>query len=163
MNTMKKPTISVILIFVGMTMLLMFIGAGCDDTGDPPCSTMPWGYKEVDLINVYCTYGDISKFQFHFTVVNRNKKDMEISYNWTLNDPKADRPVYQGSGHLSLSGSKKVSVLTNIEKTVEYDPRFYVMHVSVFRYQSQIGHYQEQKSAFDWDYSVTPPVRLDKP
>jgi hypothetical protein len=100
---------------------------------------------------------------------------MVIGYYWSLNDPRADglgyarnsndpgARMYQGQiKNTTLPSSSEASptvVEVNVQETRVYDPRFYVMYISVYRGDTQIGFYREQKSAFDWDYSATPPVR----
>jgi len=132
--------------------------------------------KEVEIVDAFCTYGETSYFYFNFTLQNSKNEDIEISYQWTLNDPAADNPgaqegvndpaarMYEGQGTASLTASGTSQVQIKIEETRDYDPRYYVMYVSVYRDGDLVGYYREQKSTYDWDYSVTPPVyRSQKP
>lgn len=128
--------------------------------------------KEIEVVDAFCTNSEDSHFYFSFTLQNLTEESISISYDWTLNDPLADNPgahegindpvarIYEGRGVGLLAPSEKSEIRIEVEETREYDPRFYVMYVSVYRDNELVGYYRGQKSAYDWDYSVTPPVRI---
>jgi hypothetical protein len=119
---------------------------------------------EVEIVDVFCTYGDSSEFPFRFTLKNLNDEDIEVDYSWILNDSQADEPEYEGQGEILLHASEEKDIEIQVEVQREYDPRFYVMYVYVYRDGNRVGYYRAQKSTYDWDYSVTPPVkRTGKP
>jgi len=148
-----------------MLVVIILFCTGCG-IGINPRETPPVNIynRQVDVLDAFCTYGESSNFPFRFTLKNLNNEDVEVSYIWSLNDPMADEPVYEGQGEILLpaSGEKRIDI--QIEKNGEYDPRFYVIYVYVYRDGDQVGYYRCQKSTYDWDYTVTPPVkRTEKP
>ncbi len=167
---MKK--LPVIIAFV-----IVFVITGCTDNSIKPDDVLMSSpaaefNQEVEIIDAFCEYDEESSyFYFHFTLQNSGDESIEVSYNWTLNDPKADFPgsqeglndplarIYQGQGSVSLAASGTSDFKIKIEETREYDPRFYVMYVSVYREGLLAGYYREQKSTYDWEYGVTPPVK----
>lgn len=151
---------------------VLVVGCTCENTfGSASPYPTPEYDKEVEIIDAFCTYGEPSYFYFNFTLQNSRNEDIEISYTWTLNDPAADNPgalegindpaarMYEGQGVASLSALGTSEVIIKVEEVREYDPRYYVMYVSVYRDGDLVGYYHEQKSTYDWDYSFTPPVR----
>ncbi len=131
---------------------------------------------QVEIIDAFCTYGESAEFPFRFTLKNLEHEDIEVTYYWTLNEPMADNPgfqknindaearMYQGAGGISLTASGTKEIEIQVKPKIEYDPRFFVMYVYVYRDHQQVGFYRAQKSTFDWDYSVIPPVeRVEQP
>ncbi len=158
---MKRLIASLIII----SATIVIIGTGCGISINPRATPPVNIYdRQVDVLDVFCPYGDSSEFPFRFTLKNLNNEDNDVSYTWSLNDPMADKPVYEGQGEILLPASGEKEVDIQIEKNGEYDPRGYVMYVYVYRSDKQVGYYREQKSTYDWDYSVTPPIkRSEKP
>ncbi len=127
--------------------------------------------EKVEIIDAYCTEGTDTSLEFHFSLKNLTDEDITVNYTWSLNDPAADQSgwgvneplarMYQGEGTVTLAAGGTEDIILTIEKTREYDARFFVMHVEVYNGDEWIGHYREQKSTYDWDYSVTPPVRIE--
>ena len=153
---------------VVMMLLLLSAVGGCGGmSGQPvpdaaPCPDPGIGFTAgVEISDVYCTYGDESTFFFRFTLNNLKEEDAEITYNWTLNDPMADQPWYAGSGAAMISSSDVKQIEIEVEKTRLYDSRYYIMYVCTYQDGDQTGYYREQKSTYDWDYSLTPPVRRE--
>ncbi len=95
--------------------------------------------------------------QFVFTLQNDGPSDIAVTYKWHLDDPKANRPVYSGDGSITIPASSSVRVVEVFPPKSEYDCRFLVMNVEVFKDNIKIALYREQKSPYDWDYSVLPP------
>ena len=130
-----------------------------------PCSPPGAGFTaDVEITDAFCEYGDASRFPFRFTLNNLKGEDIDVTYNWTLNDPMADDPEYKGQGStlLPASGAKEIEI--EVDKIRLYDSRFYIMYVCVSHNGVQTGYYREQKSTYGWDYSTTPPVqRVVKP
>ncbi len=165
---MKKLTILI-------AALLFIVGAaGCSSYSIPEDISMSSPTSDnqigVEIINAYCMDTTQSlEFPFRFTLKNLKHEEIEVIYYWSLNDPKADAPgsqknensplarQYQGQGKAQLPASGTRDVEIQIKKTRDYDPRFYVMYVSVYRGNTQVGYYREQKSTYDWDYSTIPP------
>lgn len=158
---MKKLIAGLIIIPAIIATICTGCGIGFNPRATPPVKLYD---RQVDVLNVFCTYGESSGFPFKFTLKNLNNEDTEVSYTWSLNDPMADEPVYEGQDKTLLPASGEKGIAIQIEKDGEYDPRGYVMYVYVYRNDKQIGYYRGQKSTYDWDYSVTPPVkRTEKP
>jgi hypothetical protein len=116
------------------------------------------------VLDAFCTYGESSEFPFKLTLNNLNREDLEFSYTWSLNDPMAYKPVYEGKGEILLADSGEKEVKIKVKEKREYDPRFFVMYVYVYYGDKQVGYYRGQKSTYDWGYTVAPPVkRVEKP
>ena len=177
-----KISRSIELAFMALLLTLGLAGCRYDNIIPDKISMAPptTGFMpEAEISDVYCVENRESKeplLDFKFTIKNLTNEAMDIRYFWTLNDPQADGPgylaninapiarVYQGQirGTLPASGGSSPTHMTvNVKPTREYDPRFYRMYISVYRGDAQIGYYAEQKSPFDWDYSILPPVRLE--
>jgi hypothetical protein len=117
----------------------------------------------VEITDAYCIDTQSSKFPYRFTLKNLKDETIELVYYWSLNEPMADAQYYQGQGKVSLPafGAKEIEVQVKINREYEkYDPRFYVMYVSVYQDDTQIGYYRGQKSTYDYDYSTLPPNLL---
>jgi hypothetical protein len=118
------------------------------------------GLGKVKVIDAYCTYSITSSFQYNFSLQNKSNDDIDAEYSWSLNDPGADAPVYQGTGTVTIKGSDTEDISIAVEKNkYESDPRGYIMYVTIYENDQKIGYYRQQKSIFDWDYSVSPPVK----
>ncbi len=158
---MKKFIPCLVIICVAITLIITGCGIGFNPNKTPPVNIYD---RQVDVLDPFCTYGESSEFPFRFILKNLNNEDTEASYTWTLNDPMADEPVCQGQGEMILPASGEKEIEIQVKQKVEYDPRFYVMYVYVYRDDKQVGYYRGQKSTYDWDYTVTPPVkRAEKP
>jgi hypothetical protein len=72
----------------------------------------------------------------------------------------ADSPVHDGKGSVSLDSLEQKTLNFTFTNPKNYDSRFYVMYIYVFKGGRQIEQYRQQKSAYDWDYSVRPPVQM---
>lgn len=120
--------------------------------------------EESDIVTIRDAYCDLIG-NFHFTIVNLEEENNTIDFKWTLNDPMADKPVHEGNGSISLWGLQEKNLNFSIPSGLkDYDARFYVMHISLYRSGKSIYNYREQKSGYDWDYSVLPPIKFkDKP
>jgi hypothetical protein len=151
---MKKIIIGLLLVLI----LLSGMFGGCS------VSNIAGSGGEVEILDAYCTYGTTSSFDFSFSIKNTGNEDMDVDYTWSLNDPSADEPVYKGNGNITIRASDTEDIVVTIDKICEYDARFYVMYVAAYNNDEQIGSYRKQKSTYDWDYSVIPPVeRSNKP
>jgi hypothetical protein len=75
-----------------------------------------------------------------------------------INDPHARQ--YQGRGIALLPPSGVVEIEVTVKKNREYDSRFYVMYIGIYRDDILVGYYRGQKSTYDWDYSTTPPTPI---
>lgn len=159
------------LLLIAMILLLLSAVGGCGDpgklSGQPasdaaPCLKPGEGFRAgVEIADAYCTYGDESTFFFRFTLNNLKEEDADITYDWTLNDPMADQPWYAGSGSTLISSSGKKEIEIEVEKTRLYDSRYYIMYVCTYQNGEQTGYYRDQKSTYDWNYGVTPPIRRE--
>lgn len=116
----------------------------------------------VRFYDVYCD----NNGHFNFTLVNTYDESLEVVYHWTLDDPRADRPVIEGDGNATLRSNvgtrTTVDLPANFSK--DYDHRFYVMCIYVRWEFDGLGlavDHREQKSPYDWDYSTLPPTRAD--
>jgi len=118
--------------------------AGCN--GKPAIST------DAELEDPYC---DISGY-FNFTVRNNETGEGTFKYNWSLNDPSADSPMHNGTGKVTLGGLREKKISISIPD--EYDCRYYVMHIRVYCGAEEVANFSGQKSPYDWNYSVLPPV-----
>ncbi len=112
-------------------------------------------------VRVRDAYCDPAGF-FNFTLASTSSSPMAVECEWSLNDPKSDSSVMGGEVGATLNASEVR--LLSIPITVEpgngsYDPRFYVMHVTVRQGGAVLARYSEQKSPYDWDYSTLPPKR----
>ncbi|MFW9876274.1 MAG: hypothetical protein ACFFG0_24520, partial [Candidatus Thorarchaeota archaeon] len=115
--------------------------------------------NEPNIATIKDAYCDLNG-KFHFTIVNLEENNNTIDYKWTLNDPMADRPVYEGNGSIDLIGSEEIELNFSIPAGLkEYDARFYVMHITLNQNGESIYKYRKQKSSYDWDYSILPPVK----
>ena len=116
--------------------------------------------SEATIKDAYCDLDG----NFTFTIQNRTNNEILIDYKWTLNDPKADKPVYEGEGFTTLQSHEKKSFTFKIHKGLQdyIDARYFVIYVYLYKDGKHICKYREQKSPFDWDYSVLPPVKLGK-
>jgi hypothetical protein len=123
------------------------------------------GLGKVKVTDAYCTYSITPSFQYNFTLKNKSSDEIDAEYIWSLNDPMADAPVYQGTGTTTIGASDTEEISITVEKNQwESDPRGYIMYVTIYENGEEIGYYRQQKSTYDWDYSVTPPVkRTSKP
>jgi hypothetical protein len=118
------------------------------------------GLGKVKVIDAYCVYSITSSFQYNFSLQNKSVDDIDAEYKWSLNDPMADATIYQGTGSINIKGSDTEDISVTIEKNrLESDPRGYIMYVSIYENNERIGYYRQQKSTYDWDYSVAPPVK----
>lgn len=96
--------------------------------------------------------------QFVFTLQNNGSSGIALTYKWHLDDPKTNKPVYSGEGSVTIPAGSCVKVVETFSPKSGYDCRFFVMNVEVFKDGVKIASYREQKSPYDWDYSVVPPV-----
>jgi hypothetical protein len=126
---------------------------------------------KVEIIDAYCTEGIPDSFEFRFSLKNLTGEDITVNYTWSLNDPAADQSgwgvndpiarMYEGTGTADITASGIKEIIITVENTRGSDAREYVMHVEVYSNSEWTGHYREQKSTLNWDYSVTPPVRIE--
>lgn len=121
------------------------------------------GNMGIEIIDAYCTYSSSCQhqFPFRFTLKNLNAEDIDVSYRWTLNDPEADAPRYQGSGNTSLVANEKKEIEIDVNFEQPYNPCFLVMYVYVYCDDDLAAFYRGQKSTYGWDYSVTPPIKRE--
>jgi hypothetical protein len=118
------------------------------------------GLGKVKVIDAYCVYSITSSFQYNFSLQNKSNNDIDAEYSWSLNDPMADGPRYQGTGSITLKGSDTKDISIPVERIPgDSDPRGCIMYVTIYENGEKIGYYRQQKSTYDWDYSVTPPVK----
>lgn len=97
---------------------------------------------------------------FTFTLENTGGSERYLKYEWKLNDPMADLPLYKGEGSAILKPheSRKFTLETT-NPPHNYDLTGCIMYITVYENGRVINSYREQKSPSDWDYSVLPPVR----
>lgn len=91
--------------------------------------------------------------------MNNRNEAADLSYKWHLDDPKAKLPVYSGTGKIRLDGKTSYDVVEQFIPRNDYDQRFYIMNVEIFKDGSRVASYTKQKSPYDWNYTVLPPVR----
>ena len=115
----------------------------------------------IRLVDAYCD----DNGHFNFTVTSTEDEVSTVEYRWTLNDPKADMPVFQGEGEASVKRDEPVHVSVELENLdgggEDYDSRFFVMYITVLKDGKRVVEYREQKSPYDWDYSTLPPRKTD--
>jgi len=90
-----------------------------------------------------------------FTLQNNGSSDVTVTYKWHLVDPKANRPVYSGKRSTTIPAGSGVRVVGTFSPKSRYNCRFLVME---FKDGIKIALYREQKSPYDWDYNILPPV-----
>jgi hypothetical protein len=132
------------------TMLMALIISGCINYEDSP----------IRIRDAYCD----NNGAFNFSLENLDDDKLDIEYRWTLNDPKADAPVYKGQGNTTLQKDEvkhfSITIEDPEEAPMDYDSRFYIMHITIIKNEETIVKYREQKSPYDWDYSTLPPRKL---
>lgn len=111
--------------------------------------------NQVEIKDAYCLNNT-----FQFTLKNLRSETVSVDYRWTLNDPMADSPVHDGKGSVSLDSREQKTLNFTFTNPKNYDSRFYIMYIYVFKGGRQIEQYSQQKSSYDWDYSVRPPVQM---
>lgn len=94
---------------------------------------------------------------FYFTLINNRYEALDLTYKWHLDDPKAGKPVYRGKGEIKLPARSGFKVMETFIPINDYDQRFFIMNIEVFKGNTTVGSYNEQKSPYDWDYSTPPP------
>ncbi len=165
------------LAIIWVSIVTAVTGCALESPGEIPRSLSPdVKDAQVEIIDAYCTYGESAEFPFRFTLKNLEHEDIEVTYYWTLNEPMADGPgsqksindaearMYEGAGGILLTALGKKEIEIQVKPKIEYDPRFFVMYVYVYRDRQQVGCYRAQKSTYNWDYSVIPPVeRVEQP
>jgi hypothetical protein len=144
----KKLTILIVLLVI-----LSSLNIGCKTFDSMGLA------DKVKVIDAYCVYSITSSFQYNFSLQNKSNDDIDAEYSWSLNDPSADGPRYQGIGAITIKGSDTEDISITVEKIQgDSDPRGCIMYVTIYENGEEIGYYRQQKSTYDWDYSVTPPV-----
>lgn len=175
---MKKSIIPGLLIFL---LIFGITGCGNDTSTDNNVMSAP-GFRfrpDIEILDAYCTYSPYAAepmFEFRFILENLKNEDIEVSYYWSLNEPALDfsssqegindpqARLFEGKESISLAAAEAKPVVIFLKQEMEYDPRFYVMYISVYHNDEQVGFYREQKSTYDWDYTNLPPVkRTEKP
>jgi len=118
-------------------------------------------FGTVIVRDAYCDLDN----NFTFTLENTGGSNRSVEYAWTLNDPMADTPLYRGEGSVILQPHESRTLTFKPEGPTHEDAlRGCVMCITLCTDGKEIYRYKEQKSPFDWDYSVEPPVRyLIKP
>jgi len=151
---MKKKLIGILL----ATTLVAIVFAGC--TGENENIDK----KVVKIIDAYCD----NQGHFNFTLINRLDEEIIIEYSWTLNDPRADHPILLGNGKVTLVANEEKDIVTELNESLcideehiefykEYDSRFYIMYIEIEHQDEIVYQYNQQKSTYDWDYSLLPP------
>ena len=113
--------------------------------------------KTIPSIEVKDAYID-NEERFIFKLQNKGDSEIEVSYRWHLDDPKANKPIYAGKGSVKIPAGDYVEVVENFTPPASgYDCRFLIMNVDVFCNGMRIATYTKQKSPYDWNYSVLPP------
>ncbi len=141
-DSMERKTLAV---GIFTLILLAVLSAGCS------------GWVGVAIKDAYCDFNG----NFEFTIQNPGDEEVFLDYRWTLNDPMADTPLHEGEGTVTLQGLEAKTLSFSVPSGLHgYDPRFYVMHVYLYSDGKMIREYREQKSPYDWNYSVLPPVKF---
>lgn len=122
-------------------------------------AVLGWYLYEMDKVELRDAYCE-ENGPFRFTLVNNRDETVHLEYEWTLNDPEADEPVFKGDGEVDLGSMESQTIVVDINNTRGYDCRFLVMYVDVYKDGEQVIDYRQQKSTYDWDYSKTPPVQV---
>lgn len=86
-------------------------------------------------------------------------EEVNLIYKWHLDDPKAGSPVYSGKGEIILTKKGITDIVESFSPTNDYDQRFFIMNIEIFKDGSKVGHYSKQKSPNDWNYTALPPVK----
>ncbi len=146
-----------VLLIIGLLILVLIIGIYI---------IVPHS-DQVYIKDAYCD----NNGHFNFTVANAGPSNLNLTYKWHLDDPKANspRPVhkpgqeateyYVGSGDLSIPGNSDRNIVISIYDDANYPMMNLVMDVELFNGNSSIYHYREQKDTYGWDYSTLPPKR----
>lgn len=117
--------------------------------------------NSVDITDAYCdNHGRFNWTNFYFTIVNNRSSDVNLTYKWELDDPKAGKPRSSdltGSGSVTVRGMSNYHVIITNLPPHNYPPDGWVMNVELFEGNKSIYHYIEQKSTYNWDYSTLPP------
>ena len=123
--------------------------------------------NQAYIKDAYCD----SNGHFNFTVVNTGPSDLNLTYKWHLDDPKANTPrplwengyspdkFYIGDGKLTVPGDNSTTVVIPLPPDPSYPQNNLVMDVELFDGNTSIYHYREQKDTYGWDYSTLPPKR----
>jgi len=158
-------------IALGILLILIMVLVGCNSSEDES-TTFPGEMlsapvndyvARVAITDAYCVDTQSSKFPFRFTLENLRGEPIDAMYFWSLNEPMADARYYQGQGDVLLPafGTKEIEIQIKVNSEYEeYDPRFYIMYISVYQENKQVGYYRGQKSTYDYDYSTLPPKLL---
>ena len=142
---MKIKILSILCISIAIiTCFIYFISNEKNEEEKEPIATVK---------NAYCNNGS-----FIFTLENLVNGTITIDYKWTLNDPGCDVLVFEGEGEEILVGQEQIEIIIPVENG-SFDARFYVMHIDLYENGKVIYNYREQKSTYDWDYSILPPVK----
>ena len=122
--------------------------------------------SKVTITDVYCD----NNGSFVFTVVNSQLTTIDLTYKWHLDNPKANLPEvgqdtsgaytgynYTGNGSVNVPGNSSIVVVVPIPPDSWYSLNNLIMDVELFKDNTSIYHYREQKSPYYWDYSSLPP------
>jgi hypothetical protein len=120
------------------------------------CVGMSFLFPPVLIEDAYC---DLYS-NFTFTLENKGGSDRYLKYEWKLNDPMAELPLYEEEGlAVLIPYESKQFTFETINPLHKYDLRGCVIYITVYEDGRIINNYREQKSPSDWDYSFLPPVR----
>lgn len=113
-------------------------------------------FNTVIVRDAYCNLDNT----FTFTLENTDGSNRSVEYVWTLNDPMADMPLYRGEGAVVLQPHESLTLTFEPDKIAHKDAlRGCAMCITLYTDGEEVYRYKEQKSPFDWNYSVQPPVR----
>jgi hypothetical protein len=149
------------------TLIMALTGCSCGNDRNVETEV---DISKVEISDAFCVPLESSEILFKFNIDYIGSSDIETKYFWSLNDPKADGPgfekgindplarVYQGQGLIVLRSSEETDIEIRLDRIDNYDPRFYRMYIDIYLDDELLIAYRAQKSPYDWDYSILPPV-----
>lgn len=114
------------------------------------------GWHTLFPVTISNAYLD-NEGHFYFTLMNNKYEAVDLIYKWHLDDPKGKIQKYSGAGRIKLDSKSSYDVMESFTPVNDYDQRFYIMNIEVFKNESKVGDYTEQKSPYGWDYTILPP------
>ncbi|MDI6719814.1 MAG: hypothetical protein QMD46_09415 [Methanomicrobiales archaeon] len=126
--------------------LIFILIAGC-------ISLLP---GKVIVRDAYCDLDN----NFTFILENTGEDAIPLNYTWTLVDHMANKPIRSGAGSIVLQ-PHEIRSLTSATGMPFHSYGLYAaaMNVYIYRDGREIYHFQDYKSPYEWNYSVSPPVK----
>ncbi len=113
-------------------------------------------YEEVIVKNAYCDLDN----NFTFILENIGRETLPLDYAWALIDPMSNEPVYSGEGSTVLRPHELKELTVEIDVPFnEYGFYATTMEIHIYKDGREIYRYRDYKSPYEWNYSVTPPIK----